>query len=118
MGPLYAWRWGYFQGCGYVQERMASEYGERENARTGAVLHSPDRVLFRGFRFFLWTAYTDHLRVEGTRRAIAYAWMAHVMNILRNDPEAKREDYNWVLAAAPSGEGRDYDPTTDAKSNQ
>ena len=65
-------------------------------------LHVPDWVLFYGFCSFLRTSYTDHLRGVGARRDIAYAWMARAMDILRNDPRAKREDYNWVLDAVPS----------------
>ena len=67
-------------------------------------LHSSGRLLFYGFRsFFLRTAYTDHLRVGGDRLALAYAWMARVMDILRTRPRAKREPYSWVLGEAPSG---------------
>ena len=44
------------------------------------------------FAFFLWTAYNDHLRVDGARRAIAYAWMTRVMEILRKGPRDKRKD--------------------------
>ena len=54
------------------------------------------------FALLLWSAYADYLRVEGARRAITYTWMAQVMGILRRDPRAKREDYNWVLAAVPT----------------
>ena len=54
------------------------------------------------FAFPLWADYTDHLRVEGTRRAGAHARMAHAVNIPKTNPQTKREDYSWVPAAVPS----------------
>ena len=67
-----------------------------------SVLHPRIGCFYMDFALFLRTAYADDLRVEGTRRNIAYDWMAHVTHILRKSPRAKREDYNWVLDAATS----------------